>query len=101
MSETGSYRWHDKEQYYRNELGPKINRLQILLHQYETVSQYDELLKQYGEALEQHKEVEKNNKRLRHMLESVHRIHTVDDDPPIALGNGKFRVTIAEDPTAW
>ena len=101
MSETGSYRWHDKEDYYRNELGPKIDRLQILLRQYEYVSQYDDLLKQYGEALEQHKEVEENNKKLKHLLESCHRVHTQKEEPPIDLGNGKFLVTIAEDPTAW
>ena len=103
MSETGSYRWHDKEDYYRNELGPKINRLQILLQQYEAVSQYEESLKQYSEALEQRKEVEESNKRLRHLLESCHRVRTQteDDDPPIPLGNGRYLVTIAEDPTAW
>jgi hypothetical protein len=98
MSETGSYRWHDKEQYYTKELGPKLDKLQILLQQYKAACQYDDTLKQYGEVLEQHKEVDKNNKRLRRMLEACHRLRTVDDDPPIALGNGNYRVTIAENP---
>ena len=100
-SETGSYRWHDKEDYYRNELGPKIDRLQILLQQYRAASQYDEQLKEYGEALEQRKKVEEDNNRLRHLLESCHRVRTIKDEPPIDLGNGKFLVTIYEDPTAW
>jgi chromosome segregation ATPase len=100
-TETGSYRWHDKEDYYRNELGPKIDRLQTLLQQYKSICQYEESLKQYGESLEQRKEVEEDNKRLRHLLESYNRVRTQTEEPPIDLGNGKFLVTIAEDPMAW
>ena len=77
MAETEmSYRWHDKQEYYTKELGPKIDKLQTFLQQYKAACQYDETLKQYGEALEQRKEVEENNKRLRHLLESCHRLRT-------------------------
>ncbi len=103
-TETGHYRWNDKEfnECYTR-IVPVVNRLQILLQQFQAVSQYEESLKQYGESLEQGEKVEENNKGLRHLLESCHRVRTQteDVDPPIPLGNGRYLVTIAEDPTAW
>lgn len=96
--ETSSYRWHDKQDYYRNELGPKIDRLQILLQQYKVACQYDDSLKQYSEALERHKEVEENNKKLKHLLYCArYNMRDREEDTPIIHGN---RVTVFfRDPT--
>ena len=66
------------------------------------MKQPGEELKRYRKALEQAKEMEEKNKRLRHVLESIHRLRTQTEkeDPPIDLGNGRVLVSI-EDPTVW
>jgi hypothetical protein len=63
---------------------------------------HGEELERYKKALEQNKELDEKNKRLRHVLESCHRLRTQTEreDPPIDLGNGKVLVSI-EDPMAW
>jgi hypothetical protein len=72
---------------YITNLEPKLVRLLSLIQDYKIAKEYYELSEQ--------------NKRARHLLESCHRALTVKDDPPIPLGDGKYLVTIAEDPLAW
>ena len=42
--------------------------------------------KQYSKT--QAKKIEEKNKRLRHVLESCHRVRTEEDEPPFKRGNG-------------
>jgi hypothetical protein len=79
---------------YITNLEPKLVRLLSLIQDYK-------IAKEYYELSEQNKKLDEDNKRARHLLESCHRALTVKDDPPIPLGDGKYLVTIAEDPLAW
>jgi hypothetical protein len=79
---------------YINNLEPKLVRLLSLIQDYK-------IAKEYYELSEQNKKLDEDNKRARRLLESCHRILTVEDDPPIPLGDGRYLVTIAEDPLVW
>jgi hypothetical protein len=80
---------------YINNLEPKLVRLLSLIQDYKVAKEYEELS-------EQGNKIEETNKKLKHLLETCYRVRTQpDDDPPIPLGDGRYLVTIAEDPTAW
>lgn len=77
-----------------------LNKILSLIQKYRDTQREGEALKQYQKALEQYEKEEEKNKKLNHMLESLHRFRTHKPDPPIDLGNGKVLVSI-EDPFAW
>jgi hypothetical protein len=81
---------------YISNLEPKLVRLLSLIQDYKVAKEYEELS-------EQGNKIEETNKKLKHLLETCHRVRTQteDDYPPIPLGNNRYLVTIAEDPTAW
>ena len=103
--ELSSQGYSDSE--YLIGLEPKLVRLlsplqdyKVAIQDYKDIQKYGEELERHKKVLEQSKELEENNKRLRHVLESCHRLRTEKEDPPIDLGNGKFLVSI-QNPTVW
>jgi septation ring formation regulator EzrA len=87
---------------YLNGLESELSRILSLIQKYRDTQKHGEELKRYKKALEQYKELDEKDKRLGHILESIHRLRTQTEreDPPIDLGNGKVLVSI-EDPMAW
>jgi chromosome segregation ATPase len=80
----------------------KLVRILSLIQRYKAAQEYSEVAKRHTEVLEQAKKIEEKNKRLRHVLESCHRLRTEagKEDPPIDLGNGRVLVSI-QDPLVW
>ena len=78
---------------YINNLEPKLVRLLSLIQDYKVAKEYEELS-------EQGNKIEETNKRLKHLLETCHRVRTQPDNPPVPLGNGRYEITI-EDCTRW
>jgi hypothetical protein len=88
-------------------LEPKLVRLLSLVQDYKVANKEyrtairDIQRQKHRALLKQNKEAEEKNKRLKHVLESCHRLRTQPEDvPPIDLGNGRYEISI-EDPTAW
>jgi hypothetical protein len=89
---------------------PKLVRLLSLVQDYKVATKEyrtairDIQRQKHRALLKKIKKLDEDNKRLKHVLESCHRVRTQidkgDEEPPIDLGNGRALVSI-QDPLVW
>ena len=90
---------HDYNEYLDG-LGSELGKILSLIQKYRDTEKEGEALKRYQKVLKQNKKLDEDDKRLRCVLDSIHRLRTEKEDPSVDLGNGKFLVSI-KDPLAW